>query len=75
MPSIHPPVTQLSHAEAAELAAELARPGPAMRIFGEAAQMENRARLAARLIQAMLRQSHSSDVFQLPPEDARHGSE
>jgi hypothetical protein len=31
--------------------------------------METQCRLAARLIRAMLRQVHSSDVFRLPPED------
>jgi hypothetical protein len=32
------------------------------------ATMEMQCRQAARLIRAMLRQVHSSDVFQLPPE-------
>jgi hypothetical protein len=30
--------------------------------------MERECRQAARLIRAMLRQVHSSDVFRLPPE-------
>jgi hypothetical protein len=35
---------------------------------GLAAMTETQCRQAARLIRAMLRQVHSSDVFQLPPE-------
>jgi hypothetical protein len=33
------------------------------------ASMETQCRKASRLIRAMLRQVHSSDVFQLPPEE------
>jgi hypothetical protein len=57
--------------EARQLADSLARYGgkqsPAVRV----ASMERDCARAARLIRAMLRQVHSSDVFQLPPEDGR----
>jgi hypothetical protein len=33
------------------------------------AAMEAQSRKASRLIRAMLRQAHSSDVFRLPPEE------
>jgi hypothetical protein len=69
MPQHEEPITELSHPEAAELAAALAAPGPAQRVFGELAQMEHRCRLAGRLIAALLRQTHGSDVFRLPPEE------
>jgi hypothetical protein len=58
----------VTYSEAAELAEALSRPGPAQSVFGTLAQMEFRSRLAGRLITAMLRQAHSSDLWRLPPE-------
>ena len=38
-------------------------------VFARVASLESQALKASRLIRAMLRQVHSSDVFQLPTED------
>jgi hypothetical protein len=63
-------IEQLTHAEAAQLAAELVRPGVAQSVFATLAQMEHRSRLAGRLIQALLRQTNRGDIFRLPPDGA-----
>jgi hypothetical protein len=63
------PAEYMSTKEAAALADDLSRYGGrhslALRLDG----MEVRCRKASRLIRAMLRQVHSSDVFRLPPEE------
>jgi hypothetical protein len=55
--------------EAAVLADELSKCGGKHAVAARVAAMERQCRRAARLIQAMLRQMHSSDVWQLPPEE------
>jgi hypothetical protein len=59
----------MTHGDARELAKRLGRRGTEMKLAEQIAVMETECRQAARLIQAMLRQTHSSDVWQLPPED------
>jgi hypothetical protein len=54
--------------EATKLADELSRYGGQHSMATRLATMESHCRKASRLIRAMLRQVHSSDVFQLPPE-------
>jgi hypothetical protein len=54
--------------EAVTLADNLSRYGGAHSVATRLAAMETQCRLAARLIKAMLRQVHHSDVFALPPE-------
>jgi hypothetical protein len=54
--------------EAAILADKLLQCGGQHTVSTQVAMMELQCRLAARLIRAMLRQVHSSDVWQLPPD-------
>ncbi len=54
--------------EATTLADHLAQYGGSHSLATRLATMETQCRKASRLIRAMLRQVHSSDVFQLPPE-------
>jgi hypothetical protein len=55
--------------EASALADNLAQHGGRLSVAQRVATMERQCALAARLIRAMLRQVHSSDVFRLPPEE------
>jgi hypothetical protein len=55
--------------EAAILADKLSQCGGKHALATRIAMMELQCRQAARLIRAMLRQVHSSDVWQLPPEE------
>jgi hypothetical protein len=55
--------------EARILADKLAQHSDKHSIVVHVAQMEVQCRQASRLIRAMLRQVHSSDVFLLPPEE------
>jgi hypothetical protein len=55
--------------EAAMLADELFQCGGKLSVTARVATMERQCRQAARLIRAMLRQVHSSDVWQLPSEE------
>ncbi len=54
--------------EAGTLADNLAGYSGKNSVTSRIATMETQCRKASRLIRAMLRQVHSSDVFQLPPE-------
>ena len=54
--------------EASQLADKLASFGGKHALATRLAAMEMQCRLASRLIRAMLRQAHSSDVFRLAPE-------
>jgi hypothetical protein len=64
-----PPTTYMTTREASILAENLMRHGAGDRsLVTRIAMLERDCRIAARLILAMLRQVHSSDVFQLPPE-------
>jgi hypothetical protein len=54
--------------EATALAEKLAQVGGKYSLSMRLATMESQCRQASRLIRAMLRQVHSSDVFRLPPE-------
>ena len=63
------PTDFMSAKEAAALADSLSRCGGKHSMTTRLAAMEAQSRKASRLIRAMLRQVHSSDVFQLPPED------
>ena len=70
MPKPPMPLATMTHTAAQELAKRLTRRGTASPSLAETvAVMETECRMASRLIRAMLRQSHSSDVWQLPPED------
>jgi hypothetical protein len=55
--------------EAIQLADNLSQYGGKQSVAQRIATMERQCKQAARLIKAMLRQVHSSDVFQLPPEE------
>jgi hypothetical protein len=55
--------------EAVALADNLAQLGNKHSVATRLATMETQCRKASRLIRAMLRQVHSSDVFRLPPEE------
>jgi hypothetical protein len=61
--------THMSAREAAALADGLSRYGGVQSVAGQIGTMETQCRLASRLIRAMLRQAHSSDMWQLPPEE------
>jgi hypothetical protein len=63
------PTTYMTAKEAAILADKLSRYSGKHAVATQVEMMELRCRQAARLIRAMLRQVHSSDVFQLPPEE------
>jgi hypothetical protein len=59
----------MSHADATALAKRLSSRGTATPSLAEtSAVMETECRMAGRLLRVMLRQTHSSDVWQLPPE-------
>jgi hypothetical protein len=59
----------LTTREASILAENLMRQSaPGRSLANRVGTLERDARTAARLIQAMLRQVHPSDVFHLPPE-------
>jgi hypothetical protein len=64
-----PESTWMTTREANTLADNLSRFGGKNSVAARIATMERQCRQAARLIRAMLRQVHSSDVFQLPPDD------
>lgn len=59
----------MSAKEAGALADSLSRFGGEHSLATRLAAMEAQSRKASRLIRAMLRQVHSSDVFRLPPEE------
>ena len=63
------PTTYMTAKEAAILADKLSECGGKHAVAARVATMERQCRQAARLIRAMLRQVHSSDVWQLPPEE------
>jgi hypothetical protein len=63
------PTTYMTAKEAALLADELSQYGGKHAAAARVAMMERQCRRASRLIRAMLRQAHSSDVWQLPPEE------
>jgi hypothetical protein len=63
------PTTHMTAREAAILADKLSQCGGKHAVATRIATMEMQCRQAARLIRAMLRQAHSSDVWKLPPED------
>jgi hypothetical protein len=55
--------------EASILADNLSQCGGKHSLTTRIAAMESQCRQASRLIRAMLRQTHHSDVWQLPPEE------
>jgi hypothetical protein len=59
----------MSAKEAAALAETLSQYGGKHSLATRLGSMESKCRKASRLIRAMLRQTHSSDVFRLPPEE------
>lgn len=59
--------TYMTTREATALADNLSHYGGKRSVANRIATMEAECRQAARLIRAMLRQVHSSDVFRLPP--------
>jgi hypothetical protein len=66
---VEPATTYMTTREANTLAENLSQYGGKQSVATRLATMETQCRLASRLIRAMLRQVHSSDVFALPPED------
>jgi hypothetical protein len=64
-----PDSTYMTTREATQLADRLSQYGGRQSVATRLATMETQCRLAARLIRAMMRQVHSSDVFLLPPEE------
>ena len=64
-----PESTWMTTREAFALADNLSQFGGKRSVAARIATMEMHCRQAAWLIRAMLRQVHSSDVFQLPPEE------
>ena len=62
------PTTYMTTKEAETLADSLAGYGGKLSPAARVASMERDCAKASRLIRAMLRQVHSSDVFALPPE-------
>jgi len=62
------PLATMTHADARALATRLGRRGTETKLAEQVAVLETEARTAGRLIMAMLRQTHHTDVFQLPPE-------
>jgi hypothetical protein len=69
MADSNPTPTYMTTREASALADNLPRCSGKHAVAGRIATMEAQCRQAARLIRAMLRQVHSSDVFPLPPEE------
>jgi hypothetical protein len=63
------PTEFMSTKEAVALADSLSRYGGKHALAARLAAMEAQCRKASRLIRAVLRQVHSSDVFRLPPEE------
>ncbi len=63
------PTTYMTAKEAAILADKLFQCGGKLSVAMRVATMERQCRQAGWLIQAMLRQVHSSDMWQLPPEE------
>jgi hypothetical protein len=63
------PTEFMSAKEAEALADTLSRYGGRHSLATRLDSMERKCRKASRLIRAMLRQVHSSDVFRLPPEE------
>ena len=63
------PTTYMTAKEAALLADELSQCGGKHAVAARVAMIERQCRRAALLIRATLRQVHSSDVWQLPPEE------
>jgi hypothetical protein len=64
-----PSNTTMTYGDAERLADRLARQGASQALIEHVAAMQAEAAVASRLIRAMLRQVHSSDVFILPPEN------
>jgi hypothetical protein len=69
MADSNPTPAYMTTREANALADNLSRCRGKHAVAGRIAAMEAQCRQAARLIRAMLRQVHSSDVFKLPPEE------
>jgi hypothetical protein len=63
------PTEFMSAKEAVAPADSLSRYGGKLSLATRLAAMESQCRKASRLIRAMLRQVHSSDMFRLPPEE------
>jgi hypothetical protein len=65
----YPATEFMSAKEAAALADSLATYGGKHSMAARLLTMEMQCRKASRLIRAMLRQVHSSEMFRLPPEE------
>jgi hypothetical protein len=63
------PTEYMSAKEAAALADNLVHFGGKHSLALRLSSMEAACRKASRLIRAMLRQAHSSEIFRLPPEE------
>lgn len=63
------PIEFMTTREATKLADHLAQHGGRLSVAQRVETMERQCRQASRLIRAMLRQVHSSDMFRLPPEE------
>jgi hypothetical protein len=62
------PLVTMTTADAKALADRLGRRGVERTLAQDIAALETECRMAGRLIRALLRQVHSSDVFQLSPD-------
>jgi hypothetical protein len=58
----------MTQADAKALATRLGRRGTETKLAERIAVLETEARMAGRLIRAMLRQTNHGDIWQLPPE-------
>jgi hypothetical protein len=58
----------MTQADAKALATRLGRRGTETKLAEQVAVLENEARMAGRLITAMLRQTNHGDIWRLPPE-------
>jgi hypothetical protein len=63
-----PPSEFINHREAVALANELSGFGGKQSLATRLTMIEAKCRKAGRLIQAMLRQTNSGDIWKLPPE-------
>jgi hypothetical protein len=62
------PTATMSYSDAERLAERLTRQGASHAVAEHVAVMQAECAVASRLIKALLRQTHPSDVFLRPPE-------
>src|SRR5262249_4632309 len=67
-PIIPQPLVTMTQADAKTLATRLGRCGTETKLAEQVAVLETEARMAGRLITAMLRKTNHGDIWRLPPE-------